>query len=268
MVTATLPASELAKLTRAFRAVAAATQRDARDVVRGFAGVILKTWAGRTKIASPAQAEVRSRSRVVKGLGLTQAPSPGDVSVNAGIRGPFGRVWVRSPKGGFRMAGQISSDGGTFRAMQFHWKQKTWTDISEAVVDVVDRLPKAIRYAKLATGLARQSVIQIADSLAIDLVRVQGGGSLSAAGIAKARSAIASTGRSYKNGLGTEENSTRGIFLTLINNYPLAGRVRMDSTLAGVLSGQIKYFERNIQEGVFLSQAQVARAYPFLQAIP
>lgn len=273
MLTATIPASELSQLTRAFRAIAATTRKDARNVVRGFAGVVLKTWAGRTKVATQQQADQRTRAQVVKSLGLTKASAPGDVSINAGIKGLFGRVWVRSPQNRrgsgrpFRLAGQITADGRSFRPMDYHWKDGTWTDISESVIDVIDRLPGHIAKGRAALGLARQSIIQIADDLGIDLARVVGGGTLSVGGIAKARAAIATSGKRYRNGLGREENSAKGIFLTLINNYPLANKLEMDRTLAGVLSGQVKYFERNLAEGVFLSQKQVVAAYPFLKAV-
>lgn len=274
MLTSRFEPADMQKLSRAFRAVAAATKRDARPVILAFAGVILKTWAGRTKVATAKRTDERSRAHVVKSLGLTKAGSIGDVTVNAGIKGIFGRVWVKTAgrRGSgrpFRMATQISSDGSTFRwAKNYHWSNKQYADISEATLDVIGRMPKAIDSGRAAIGLARQSVIQIADSLGIDLNRVAGGGSLSAAGIAKARSAIATTGKRYSNGLGTEENAVAGFFVVLINNYPLAEKLQMDRTLQGVLSGQIKYFEKNIELGVFKSQSAVARAYPFLVPIP
>jgi hypothetical protein len=265
-ITCSIAPAEIQKLTRAFRAVAAATQKDSRDVLRSFAGVVLKTWAGRTKVVTEKKTDERTHFQVVKSLGLTKAPDEGDVSVNAGRKGLFGRVWVRTANG-FRCAGQIAPDGSGFRPVNYHWKSGTWTDISEAVVDVCARLPNHLTRGRAAIGLARQSVVQIADALHIDLARVQGGGTFSAAGIAKARAALATSGKRYTNGLGQEENSAKGIFLTLINNYPLAEKLEMDRTLAGVLSGQVKYFERNMEEGVFTSIKKIAAAYPFLKAV-
>lgn len=272
MLTASIAPRELQKLTRAFRAVAAATSRDARGVVRGFVGSVLKQWAGRTKVSTVQKADYRTRAQVIKSLDLTKATDPGDVSVNAGIRSAFGRVWVRSkqPKRGagrpYRMALQLSPDGSTLRWRDFHWSDKQYIDIAETADLVIRRLPKWIQRGRAAIGLARQSVIQIADALKIDLTRVPGTG-VSPAGVAKARAAMASNGHRYTNGLGQEEDSLRGLFITLINNYPLAEKLKMDQTLAGVLTGQVKYFDRNIEEGVFLSQREVARAYPFLKVI-
>jgi len=268
-----VPPSELAKLSIAFRAVAKAARVAGHEILRGEAGIILKECARRTKTTTAAKADQRSALRVLnkKGLDLTGSggTEPGDITVNAGWRGPFGRVWVRSParrRGGgrpFRLAGQISATRFSFKPERYHWKRGTWTDIIEAAADVAYQMRKAIPAGRRAIGLARQSWVQIADSLGIRLEDVKGGGSFSAAGLAKARAAIAATGRRYVNGLSRQEMGARAS-ITLINRYPRNRRMGMDRTLAGVLIGRVRFFHQNLRRGVFASIANTARAYPYL----
>lgn len=277
----TVPASEIAKLSRAFHAIARSARVTGEAVLRGEAGIILKACAGRTKVATQAKADLRSARRVLgkSGLDLTGAAGtkPGDITVNAGERGPFGRVWVKTRstrelvdrdtgklgRGRFRLAGQISKGNFTFKPTRYHWKKGTWIDIVEAASDVASQMRKAIPAGRRAIGLARQSWVQIADSLGIRLETVRGGGNLSAAGLAKARAAIAANGRRYANGLSRQERGARAT-LTLINRYPGGRKMGMDRTLAGVLIGRARFFQQNLRRGVFSSIAHTARAYPYL----
>lgn len=272
----TVPASELAKLSGAFNAIARNARVAGEQVLRGEAGIILKACAGRTKVSTQKKADQRSALRVLNkgGLDLTGSggTQPGDVTVNAGWRGDFGKVWVRSPRGyrrvgqpsrPFRLAGQIGKSSFSFKPERFHWKTGTWIDIVEAAADVAYQMRKAIPAGRKAIGLARQSWVQIADSLGIRLESVQGGGALSAAGLAKARTAIAATGRRYTNGLSRQERGARAS-ITLINRYPRGRNMGMDRTLAGVLIGRVRFFQQNMRRGVFSSIANTARAYPYL----
>lgn len=272
----TVPASEIAKLSRAFHAIARSARVTGEAVLRGEAGIILKACAGRTKVATQAKADLRSARRVLgkQGLDLTGAggTQPGDITVNAGEKGPFGRVWIRSPRSTrramqsgrpFRLAGQISKGNFTFKPERYHWKKGTWIDLLEVASDVAYQMRKAIPAGRRAIGLARQSWVQIADSLGIKLEAVKGGGNLSAAGLAKARAAIAANGRRYANGLSRQERGARAT-LTLINRYPGGRKMGMDRTLAGVLIGRARFFQQNLRRGVFSSIAHTARAYPYL----
>lgn len=282
--TLNVPASEIAKLSRAFHAIARNAHMAGEAVLRGEAGIILKACAGRTKVSTVAKADRRSARRVLgkQGLDLTGASGtkPGDITVNAGARGPFGRVWVRSPERRtvgrqgptasprptgkpFRLAGQINSTNFGFKPTHYHWKRGVWIDIMEAATDVAYQMRKAIPAGRKAIGLARQSWVQIADSLGINLETVRGGGTLSAAGLAKARAAIAANGRRYTNGLSRHERGARAT-ITLINRYPRGRSMGMDATLAGVMLGRVRYFEQNVRRGVFASIADTARAYPYI----
>lgn len=280
MLKASLDASQvMADYSQALRRLAQLTGMDQRQVLLAEAGAILKTWAGRTKVAKTEDADRRTRIAVIgpRGLELSKASEPGDVSVNMGVRGSFGRVWVRSPykrhhdaKAGtrpYRLAGVIDAKSLSFRPMNYHWKTGTWVDITEAVADVTSKLRSKIPKGRRATGLARQSVIQIADRLGIDLNAVKGGG-ISAAGIAKARKALATTGIQYQNGTGNSEGDGIKSTVTLINNLPSGVKQGMDRTLLGIINGRQKFFQQSYAKGAFDTMTRTARAYPWLRVTP
>lgn len=234
-------------------------------ILKAEAGSILKLWAGRTKVAKPAQITLRARLKAARDLGFTQARAPGDVTINAGLRGPYGRVWVKTSRGKYRMA-----MGPKFQPVRYRWARDTWTDIEEAVHDFGRVERKLTQGGKRAAGLSRQSVVQIADALGIKLETVPGSGA-SPAAIAKARRALASTGQYHSNGTG------RGLFvganeravITLLNSLPYntSRGLAMERTLALILAGRTGYFDRNYRTGVFGSLDTIAKKYPGLRVI-
>lgn len=255
---------------QALTGLARMTARDLRTVIRAEAGSILKACAGDTKVATIKKTDQRSMRALIgpRGLDLSSARAPGDVTVNAGIRGPFGRVWVKSAtphRGtgrGFRLAGQLSRNG-RFTPENYHWKNGTWTDITEAAQDVGAKIRQYLDTGRRAIGLARQSWVQIADAVGIRLESVPGG-RISAAGIAKARAAIASTGRPYTNGTAREYGENREFVITLINRLPYGNKIALDRILARNVNARARYFEQNLARGVFDRISTIARAYPGL----
>ena len=280
--TLTLPAAEVAAFTAGLRALARAVPVSSKQVLRAEAGVILKTWAGRTKVATKPTADRRTWSHILgrSGLGLSGAdrarPADTAITVNSGIRGAFGRVWVRTTRDAanplgdrYRLAGTISPTGQSFSPENYRWKTRDWVAISAVVSAVADQSRRKLPRGRASIGLARQSVVQIADDLGIPLETVRGGGSLSAAGIAKARRALAVTGRTYRNGTGRESSqSTRAFFIELVCTFPAGTAIGMDRTLAGVLIGRTRFFEQSVAKGTFATLARVARAYPNLRLTP
>lgn len=259
-----VPISNIEQVTARFssglRQMARLTGFSPRDVLRAEAGSILKTWAGRTKVASADRIASRERLRVIRELGYTRAPERGDVTVNAGLRGPHGRVWIRSHTNSRKF---VLGRSENFGAVGTKFGPKFRANLNDGEADVQATLRRRIPAAKRAAGLARQSVIQIADALRIDLTRVPGQG-VSAAGIAKARAALASSGRAYRNGTGSQGGDDVRAYVQLFNTLPYNQRIGMDRTLLSVLAGRAAYFRRNYQEGVFKSLKDTARAYPGL----
>ena len=262
--------SELRKFSEGGRVISAAVGTSVELWARAEAAVILKTWAGRTKVATAEKTDRRSRLTAVRNLGYTGKNSGSNITVNAGIKGPYGRVFVRTENGkwrrthetGFRPVAGIRSQG-----TGDHYHGSTWALLKTAVSETASTVARLLPLGRKTIGLARQSIIQIADDLGIRLESVKGGGSLSGSGIAKARAALASNGQHYRNGVGTVSDSSKSFYLTLINRYPKLGPLFMDRTLQGVIGGRIKYFQKNLEEGVFLSATRAAKAYPYLEVL-
>ena len=259
-----------AKLSAALKDIARMTGFSEKQVTLGEAGAILKTWAGRTKVASPQVIEYRSRKRALHDLGFTKKSGVGGITINTGTRGAAGLVWVQTQgKRGkpWKLAGKQDPQSLGFAPNNFHWKNGTWIDIQEAIADSAAAIKRENQKGQASAGLARQSVIQIADAAGIDLTRIAGGG-ISPAGIAKARRAIASDGNSYVNGTAsqTEEKEAGRFFITLVNSLPYHAKAGMDATLAGVIAGRTGLYRRTFQNGAYKGIQSAARSYPWIRA--
>jgi hypothetical protein len=272
----TFDPSEIDKLPVAFRTIAKVARVSGETVLDGMAGVILKACAGDTAVATQAKSKIRAQTQLIRDLGLTGGKKSGAfdiVTINAGAKAEFGRVFLRTTTGHWRRshdANFIPVPGMPSPGRKKpgdHYSDYQWLVLKSALQAVRAQVGAA-RSAGLKTiGMARQSWIQIADALGIRLETVRGGGRLSASAITKARGAMSYRGRKFINGLATRERKQSGALLTLINRYP-GGRnqgLGFDRLINRHLIGQVRYFEKNLELGVFNSIAKTARAYPFLQ---
>ena len=259
-----------AKLSAALKDIARMTGFSEKQVTQGEAGAILKTWAGRTKVATAPVIEYRARKRALHGLGFTKKTGPGGITINTGTRGVAGLLWVETQgKRGkpWRLAGKMDMQNFGFTPNNRHWKNGTWIDIQEAISDSASAIRRENQQGQQSAGLARQSVIQIADAVHIDLAKIPGGG-ISPSGIAKARAAIASNGKQYTNGTGmeTEEREAGRYFVTLVNSLPYHAKAGMDATLAGVIAGRTGLFRKTFQTSAYKGIQSAARNYPWIRA--
>lgn len=253
-----------------------------RTVTIGEVGTILRACVGKTKIADPQKADIRSRQKALKSLHLTTGSASGNyVSVNSGLRGPAGFVWFKTDgphprskvKGGakitgrrFQLAGRIPPNGGAFDPGKFHFKPADWFAIQAAAFDASAAIQKAVPLGRASAGLAAQSWVQMGDDLGIALEDFPGGASSSK--LAKARAAIASNGRVYTNGIGTEQyEENKSYFATLINQLPYWPKIQLDTVMLTVLAGRAKYFQQNVARAVFASHAETVRAYPWMKLV-
>lgn len=253
-----------AAYSTAFRRLQELPGFDHRLVLLAEAGSILKRWAGETKVGTQKQASFRARNRAGKrAFGYTSiSKNPYGITVNTGSRGGFpGEVWYRHPKSGnFQQAGMVSNSG-SFTPSWIHWKSEIWNRIHTGGQLYGEQLRTILPLAPKSIGFARQSVIQIADELGIDLSQVKGGG-ISSAGITKARAAIASSGKAYKNGLGYQGGDEVRCYIDIINRLPYGQKIGMDRSLARVLSGRAKFIETAYKKGAFASMRYAARSFP------
>jgi hypothetical protein len=257
-----MPASltvQHAGFDRAMSALIAAAPVSMKRVLRAEAGSILKACAGRTKVASATSITTNERLRIVKDLGFNGGNREGDIYINAGIRGDFGKVWRRTRgRKGFQQ-----THAANFKVLNRHFGKGAWIDLQEAVADFKIQANKRVPLAKKSAGLARQSWVQIADSLGIALELVPGGG-ISGAGLAKARAALTSKGNAVQNGFSNEEARQQGFLIRLMNRLPYGRQAGLDLVLQTVISGRAAYFAQNLARGVFGDQKKLLRAYPGL----
>lgn len=233
-----------------------------KTILRAEMGSILKAWAADTKVATADQIERRTRARVAYNLQMSKANSnPAHITVNNGARGGFrGEVWFRTRNKKFQQAGRIT-ETGAFVPAWIHWKTSDWTLISAGGAEYAKQLRVRRLASQKASGLARQSVIQIADQLGIDLNDVAGG-SLSAAGIAKARAALASSGRANQNGSGSEGGNEVTSYVEGFTRLPYAEKIGMDRSLLGVIARRANFIQQAYKKGAFDSIKKEAAAFP------
>jgi len=246
-----------------------------KQVLRSEVGHILKECAAKTKVATEEVIDRKSTLGAVKKLGLTQAETRGQVTVNAGWRrnSPAFRVWMkvreRAGRKGYILArgAGFSFPEGTATLLKSPGS-KAGTDVwlgtvIGAVSSVVRAVPPAIRLGRASIGLARQSWVQIARSLRIDLKTVAGGG-ISAAGIAKAEAALASDGKAYINGSGREYGDAKKVIIQLTNRLPYVRRAKLDAVLARAINGRANKIAKAMKDGVFNSAKRTLARFPGL----
>lgn len=225
------------------------------QIVMGSAGVVLKTCASRTKVATASQLQFGARLRTLRGLDLTRG---GPVTINAGLKAPWGRVFLRKKNGdGYRR-----THDHNFQPLNQHYTNDEWAVIEAAIEAVKAKTPVAQKKAALSAGLARQSWILIADSLGIALESVTGGGSISASAIHKAREAIARNGAQRNNGLSRKETDQGRFFVELINRLPYGSKLHLDNMLRAVIAGHAKFFFTAVQKGFTGSLEETFRMFP------
>jgi hypothetical protein len=226
---------------------------DREKIIRAEAGSILKKCMGETKVASLAKIEAGANLRTAKGLGLTGG---GEVSINVGLRGPFGRVFARKLNGsGYRR----THDEG-FAPLNYHYKDATWAKISTAIADYRSALVRVLAQAKLSAGLARQSWLLIAESLAINLLATPGGG-ISAGAIQQAAAARGHNGKIYPNGTGSESRDSGLYFMTLTNRLPYGRNLGFANMLSAAVAGRASYIQNAIAKGALSSYEKTVRAF-------
>jgi hypothetical protein len=259
-------AEAMAMYAAAFKRMRALPGFEMSKILRAETGTILKAWAGKTKVVTSAQVvEYRARYRAGKrafGDVGSIDKNPYGISVNTGLRGGYpGEVWYRHPDSmKFQQAGVIR-DNGTYVRPWTHFRDKAWERIQSGAELYAMNLVTQLKIGKESVGFARQSVVQIAEQLNIDLTMVPGAG-ISAAGIRKARKAIASNGRHYQNGIGTQGGDEVKFHVECMTRLPFGGKIGMDRELAGVIYRRARYIETSFRKGAMDSVKTAARAFP------
>jgi len=252
------------------RAISAAANVGLEQWARGASGVILKDWTANISVADPKRIDDRARGRTNKDLGITRTQNPSfgsnpyQVSINTGGRkGKPEVVWTRNPKTKkWLFVGMVN--GGTFTPAHKHWKDATWALMSAGASKFASIAPEMIKRGHSAAGLARQSVIQIADVLGIALESVRGGAGLSSDAIGKARAAVASDGKTYQNGTASYTKTATSFQIEMVDRYSRNKEAKVAEALDIALALQTVAFKRNAEQKVFESVEKTVKAYPYL----
>lgn len=262
--------TELSKFTNAGNEIVRAVGTTFEEFAEGESGLILKAWAGLIRASSEAEAEVRGRNRVLSKLGLTGGR---DVTINAGLKGPEGIVFVKSTRmykrngGGkgyrFYQIGKIGHNAGQFTPHTQRVADQQWAEAQQAIQSFQAQAG-VIAIARRTVGLARQSVIQIGDSLGIMIDRISGAG-LSGSDVVKARNAVASDGQTYQNGYGVRTKSGTQFSIELVNQYPNLREAKVDIALAQAVGGRVQVMTKILMSKFRPSLDRVARQLPYLQ---
>ncbi len=250
--------SELRKFTEAGNAIASAAGVTLEQWAEAESAQILSGWAALVSAQTVPQAEQRARNRVLNRLGLTK----GAETINTGLRGPEGRVWVKTRKGKWVLAGVVAHNAGPFTPTHRKLGAGEWGAANDSV-QAYQAEAGVIAMAKRTIGLARQSIIQIGDMLGIDLGRIAGG--LSGADISRARSAVAGDGQTYQNGFGVRQKSAGAFSVELINRYPNLHQAKIDSALSQVVSSRAELMAETLSGRLGTAAQRVAAAFPYLQ---
>ena len=256
-------AQELAKFSQAGNAFADAVGASFETWAMGEAGVICKQWAGAIPDAKPESVLLGTRSKATAEAQVNTLAAF-NVTVNTGRQGgEIGRVWFRTRRKEFQLAGKVT-DSGQFNPSNLHYRSEDAFRISMAAEGYASILPRIIKAGQEAIGLARQSVVQIADSLGIALESVTGGGGGSP-DLSKARNAKPSNGQTYQNGYGIKEGKGDNFSVTLVNRYPKMNESGVTVAFEEVIAQRMAYSMANLGLALSKDTKKVTQAYPYLE---
>lgn len=223
------------------------------QIVRAEVGTILKTCAARTEVASQEAATKGGRLRALRGLGLTglRSGNAGNVTVNAGIKGAFGRVFARRHP----CAGFVRTHDNNFQPLG-----RTTAALDAIVAAARVATVAGAKAAKASAGLARQSWVLIADSLGIRLESVPGG-NISSGAISKARGAVARGNKQVLNGTSKQDETPGKFSITLINRLPYGTRIGLDRMLAVTVAGRVSFMQNALARGFRGSLQETAKLF-------
>ena len=254
---------ELAKFGKAGQAIADAVGETFEAWAMGEAGIVLKQWATHVPEALPDKARMRSRGRARKKSGLDSLAKFSTTANTGRFGGQIGLLWFKSRKGKWRKVGVVADDG-SLQQPHTHYGAQEWAKISGAQAAYAGVLPGLVNAGQAAIGLARQSVIQIADSLGIRLENVQGGGGGSV-DFARARAARASDGNQYINGTSTITRGKGSFAVTLIDTYPAIEEAKIDQALELVVAQRMAFHESNLDMAMAKDLRGLQKAYPYFE---
>ncbi|MBS0328221.1 MAG: hypothetical protein JSR30_00080 [Proteobacteria bacterium] len=234
------------------------TGLDPKKILLAEAGSILKRCFAKTpRPPADAQLVIAGRLKALRALQLTGGKPGTMVTINAGKRAPYGRVFLRTKKDRFRR-----THDDNFRPLNQHYKDADWELLQNSIHDAKIAVAKVVPQKRAAAGLARQSWDLIAQSLGIRLESVPGGAAVSARALQQARNARVPGDKQRNNGTSRIDENNGKLLITLINRLPYGPKIGFEHTLAAAMAGRAKYMETAIAKGFNGSIEQTARLFP------
>jgi hypothetical protein len=144
--------------------------------------------------------------------------------------------------------------GKSFHPMEFfHWSDERWARWQSHLAAIQAKLHNVAQHLR-SRGASKATWLQMAEDLGIaHLVKAPG----------FVKTAVSRDGRTYKHGRGREVRSSGQYYVEITNDSSLVvNRLNGAAILQASVNGELAYFYRNLELGVFDSIASISRRYP------
>lgn len=238
-----------------FRDLSRMSGRDFADITRIQAGKVLETairYTPSAKLKVVKETASRSIRRRFNTYGAGESGSA--------ARNQYPRISISPRKNRVWWIDKSEDGKRTFYLMNGdkRWSDDRWgqylAEENDRIQDMKAAIVTADKRAVAAIGLAKQSWVQIADSLRIMLKLTSEG---------RVRSARPSNSLMYQNGRGEETVGQNTFFIDLINSYPiLIAKLNGAGILRRAISARVRAFQIDMQKGVFDDISLRAKRWP------
>jgi len=237
--------------------IAVLTMRPMEEVTTAEALSILQTCLDRTELtpASKIKETVKTKFNQYSQSGRFGTRSEGSFP-KVSICSRNGNIWLgvqRPSRGAFsRTRGRYGN--GVWHLVNKHYERdEDWNLFQDMMKERIERMKKLTKEWLARRGMPRASWNFIAQEL---------GATLRAAAVVLNATV---RGRAMKEvGKASRKKSADGFSITMTNSSIASMKKDAAGILERTVAGRVKYFEKNLEKGVFDSMKNVERAYPNL----
>lgn len=237
---------------------------------------VWKTAMNRTKTLKVKAVDRAAKVRALNDIGLSSKQTRGDsasTSINLGIRGDYGRVFVqlRTPNGKRRFVkthdprfsrNLVSSRTGKPVNLRKDYLQSANADVAEFKAAYRDRLATA----KNTTHFGKQSFISALNDLQLLTgVNWMDVPPKRVPGLAKILKATDRNGKSWKNGYAAIRiKDPKRLTIEMENHFP-SDAAKVAQSIQSAIASRKAAIDREMRTGVFKDMEKVAQRYPFMK---
>jgi hypothetical protein len=259
-------------------ALANALKRSNEQVLPYHVASIVKTAMNRTKTVDRAKIDRNTKVRTIRQLGLNTKAIYGDpaaTSINLGVRGDYGRVYLRlKPKSGkprfikthdpvFRK-NLTSSKTGKPVNIRPDYLNLIQADVNEfkAVLREKTALAKNLPHFGKASWLP--ILFDLKNIFGIDWMDAP---PKSVPGLAKILKATDRNGKTWRNGSARKLSSGESLLIEIENHFPALEKAGLTEKLNGAIVTRKRAIDREMRTGVFDDWEQLQTRYPFMKVL-